>query len=256
MLIVNQVLGRGTWGSMVEQIEWDPFSVTAAGYERVVAVLMAVPWLNLSRAVAPSWVETERDFSFWSVEINQGVPGLAHRELVDREDALRQQAHDALDPGERSRLELAQLRVGQELMRLWNQPRSTRWSGSKFPRQPRDLTGAALGGSGSRLAGACLNWADATSADLSRSDLTNATFLHAVLRRADLSDCDLRAADVSGAVALDTAVLVDALYDDDTEFPQGFDPDAHGMLHSERARYLVPRLDEWQIPPMTVDDAP
>ena len=49
------------------------------------------------------------------------------------------------------------------------------------------------------------------------------------LHRTDLSEADLQGANLSGA-NLSEADLREARYDSDTKFPEGFDPEAAGMV--------------------------
>lgn len=109
------------------------------------------------------------------------------------------------------------------------------------------LLGAYLDGANLRLAdlsgldfhGASLNWANLSLADLGEADLGGVS-LHAALLSgarldlANLSDADLSGAELSGAnlsgATLSGADLTDALYDDNTIWPEGFDPGAAGAV--------------------------
>jgi hypothetical protein len=85
-----------------------------------------------------------------------------------------------------------------------------------------DLSGARLSGTtlrGARLSKVILKGADLTHADLSRAVLNGA-----VLQGAKLQGANLTAADLTGAE------LKDALYDAQTRWPTGFDPQQHGAL--------------------------
>ena len=85
-----------------------------------------------------------------------------------------------------------------------------------------DLADASLVGEDlqdNNLSGLDLSGADMRNADLSNSSLQNAD-----LSNADLSGADLSTADLSGTN------LVGAQYNAETNFPQGFDPAAAGML--------------------------
>jgi tetratricopeptide (TPR) repeat protein len=84
-----------------------------------------------------------------------------------------------------------------------------------------DLSNANLFGidlQGINLSQACLINADLREANLTRANLTDA----------DLSDACLMTADLRGA-NLNGAKLEGAIYNEDTEFPSGFDPEAAGM---------------------------
>src|ERR1043166_1445355 len=58
-------------------------------------------------------------------------------------------------------------------------------------------------------------------------DLRNENLKDAFLADLDLSDTDLRGVDLTGA-NLDGAFLLGALYDENTRWPDGFDPNRHG----------------------------
>lgn len=62
--------------------------------------------------------------------------------------------------------------------------------------------------------------ADLYGADLSGADCTDAIFYCANLRHTDLSRANVKGADFRGA-----------LYDDKTQFPEGFDPIKEGMVY-------------------------
>ncbi len=105
--------------------------------------------------------------------------------------------------------------------------------------------------SGLELPGAKLSLANLEKAILLRTNLQGANlilanlqgaFLYAAeLQRADLREADLNGADLQdailikanlrGAKNLDKAILKDAIYNDETTFPEDFDPEAHNMIH-------------------------
>jgi hypothetical protein len=58
---------------------------------------------------------------------------------------------------------------------------------------------------------------------------SGADLREADLHRTDLSEADLQGANLSGA-NLSEADLREARYDSDTKFPEGFDPEAAGMV--------------------------
>lgn len=80
-----------------------------------------------------------------------------------------------------------------------------------------DLTGADL--HNLELSGASLALADLRESDLSETRLRRANLSGADLRGADLRQADLRFADLSGA-----------RYDDQTQFPETFDPETAGLI--------------------------
>lgn len=120
----------------------------------------------------------------------------------------------------------------------------------------RGLRGANLEGlvaplgqlQGLDLTGANLYWASLGDADLSFADLSDADLRGAMLYRticrgtkfcgANLGRdnlrgrTNLRGADLSTA-DLTRAVLLDAIFDEMTKFPKGFDPEKAGMVHVE-----------------------
>jgi uncharacterized protein YjbI with pentapeptide repeats len=99
------------------------------------------------------------------------------------------------------------------------------------------LAGAPFAGAraeGAVLRGARLTGATLTAADLRRADLRQASLAGADLRRADLFEArlqgaDLRAADLRGA-DLTGAGLEGAAYDEQTRWPDGFEPKTSGAL--------------------------
>lgn len=79
-------------------------------------------------------------------------------------------------------------------------------------------------------------------AQLQGTVFLKASLMHSVLSGANLTGADLREADLRGAdfrpeqsraTVLDRAKFTSALYDETTQFPQDFDPSAHGMLAYE-----------------------
>ena len=89
-----------------------------------------------------------------------------------------------------------------------------------------DLRDANLSGAdliGADLTGAYLSGAYLSGADLSGANLTEADLIGADLYKADLIRADLTGTDLSGAD------LREAIYDDKTMFPEGFDPVESGM---------------------------
>ena len=90
-----------------------------------------------------------------------------------------------------------------------------------------DLRGADLEGAG--LEGANLECANLSEANLSEANLWYADLEYANLRGANLRGADLEDADLTGA-NLRGANLTGALYNDETIFPEGFDPEQCGMV--------------------------
>jgi uncharacterized protein YjbI with pentapeptide repeats len=91
-----------------------------------------------------------------------------------------------------------------------------------------DLSEADL--AGADLAGADLAGANLKAADLPGADLTDADLLGADLTDADLTDADLSDADLSDA-KLNDAILEDFTSDDDTVWPDGFEPRSGSRRH-------------------------
>ena len=98
---------------------------------------------------------------------------------------------------------------------------------------------------GRLLGGLNLGWANLDQADFRNADFYGANLSGASLKQAnlsgntnlaftDLSRSDLTAADLRGAnlqgANLEGTVLVNAVYDERTVFPRGFDPDAAGAM--------------------------
>jgi uncharacterized protein YjbI with pentapeptide repeats len=84
------------------------------------------------------------------------------------------------------------------------------------------------GGERAKLAWVTLKDADLVKANLRGANLSGAYLTEAGLDRADLSEAMLRWANLTGA-KLRGADLVGATYDSKTEFPEGFNPEQHGM---------------------------
>ena len=108
-----------------------------------------------------------------------------------------------------------------------------------------ELAGAFLGGAdlfaadlaaadlrGADLGSAHLGSADLSGADLSRANLFGADLGWAELRSANLRGADLRRADLRGA-RLTGANLAEAVYDDETMWPEGFDPVPAGAIRAD-----------------------
>jgi uncharacterized protein YjbI with pentapeptide repeats len=96
-----------------------------------------------------------------------------------------------------------------------------------------DLTGADLAGADLtdvHLVEADLTGANLKAADLPGADLTDADLLGADLTDADLTDADLSDADLSDA-KLNDAILEDFTSDDDTVWPDGFEPRSGSRRH-------------------------
>lgn len=83
------------------------------------------------------------------------------------------------------------------------------------------------------------NKEDLRDADFEGADLQGAMFLNAELHGANLSYADLRLAQLGGAdlrqanlrgARLRGAYLLDAIYDRDTQWPDDFNPAAHGAV--------------------------
>ena len=98
-----------------------------------------------------------------------------------------------------------------------------------------DLNSAYLGAA--HLVGAFLCNADLTNANLTYADLVSAFLVIADLSDADLTHADLVDANLKGA-NLSNAILTGARYckDDgfETVFPDGFDPEEHGMIEVDK----------------------
>jgi uncharacterized protein YjbI with pentapeptide repeats len=93
-----------------------------------------------------------------------------------------------------------------------------------------DLSGANLYRADLRQAN--LSDAHLSGAYLPEADLCQANLLDADLRQANLLDADLREADLTWA-DLSEANLIGAKYNNDTIWPDGFDPQAHGAIKVE-----------------------
>ncbi len=94
------------------------------------------------------------------------------------------------------------------------------------------------------LSGANLFFAKLVSANLSDANLvgaqlSNAKLNGAYLRGANLSDANLRGADLRSAQLSDRTDLLEAKYDDETLFPEGFDPETKGMVKVLKSRFGI-----------------
>ena len=96
-----------------------------------------------------------------------------------------------------------------------------------------DLTLAYL--RGADLGGAHLVSADLSGADLSGANLFGADLSWTELQGADLQGADLRRADLTGT-SLQGVNLVEALYDEYTRWPGGYDPVPSGAVCADRKR--------------------
>ena len=92
------------------------------------------------------------------------------------------------------------------------------------------LIGANL--SGAKLIGAYLGDAKLNSADLSGANLSGAN-----LRGANLSYANLSGANLNGAILSDTTDFLEARYDDETQFPEGFNLETKGMFKVLKSRF-------------------
>jgi len=95
-----------------------------------------------------------------------------------------------------------------------------------------DLRGADLQGAnlkGSDLCAVNLSDANLAGADLSFVDLSHGKLVGANLRGAMMPGADLSGVDLSSAI-LDGSSLAGTLYDDDTRWPENFDPAANGLV--------------------------
>lgn len=81
------------------------------------------------------------------------------------------------------------------------------------------------------LSGADLSRADLRGADAGRLVLDGANLFRARLEGADLGYADLRGARLSGARGVASAKLTGAVYDEDTTWPDRFNPSAAGATH-------------------------
>ena len=107
-----------------------------------------------------------------------------------------------------------------------------RGRGSMAIPRVRSLRGAMLEGANldfKSMAGFDLSGANLSRADLGSANLTGASLAGADLSEANLSGAYLWRADLSGA-NLSEANLAGAAYDEKTVFPDGFDPEEHGMV--------------------------
>ena len=101
-----------------------------------------------------------------------------------------------------------------------------------------ELSGAYLSGMdlfGARLVAADLRGADLGAANLSSADLRKADLSGTNLLGADLSDAALGGANLRGANLIG-ADLSGATYDDLTLWPDDFDPQAAGAVHTSHPR--------------------
>ena len=112
----------------------------------------------------------------------------------------------------------------------------------------RNFQGRSLGGV--NLGWANLEQADFRNADFYGANLSGASFKQADLSgktnlaftdlsRADLTAVDLRGANLEGA-NLEGTVLANAVYDEQTIFPRGFDPETAGAIAAASASELKP----------------
>ena len=99
------------------------------------------------------------------------------------------------------------------------------------------------------LASTNLSHADLAGADLRGCDLEDSDLTFANLKDADLSPSAIGVSTRLGGVNfiganLENARLTDALYDPSTKFPEGFDPQSHGMRTFEELQQAIERRRE------------
>lgn len=82
---------------------------------------------------------------------------------------------------------------------------------------------------------AVLYWANFTGSDLSGCDFRESDLRGAILTDAQFVNCDFRGAklgsdNLGGITEMDGTHFEGSIYDDNTEFPTGFNPKSAGML--------------------------
>jgi len=97
----------------------------------------------------------------------------------------------------------------------------TRSYRSSLKREPREVNGYTIG------PGADLRRADLFGADLEGADLSGAN-----LNEANLYEADLNGSDLGGAL-LSGANLIGARANKNTTWPEGFDPEAAGVIFED-----------------------
>ncbi|MBD2146556.1 pentapeptide repeat-containing protein [Sphaerospermopsis sp. FACHB-1194] len=96
----------------------------------------------------------------------------------------------------------------------------------------RNLAGIDL--KDANLAGACLD-----DANLTKANLENANFWRVDLRKAYLTGANLKGADLT------KADLIGAIYNDETKFPEGFNPKTAQMIHEADIKIKKYHNSEW-----------
>jgi uncharacterized protein YjbI with pentapeptide repeats len=103
----------------------------------------------------------------------------------------------------------------------------------------KDANLSAVEGWSVQFDGASLDGASLRNAVLASSTLIGASLRDADLRGANLNSCDLTRADLSGA-QLEGTRLATLLSDEGAIWPDGFDPDAHGVTRIAREWAAIP----------------
>jgi uncharacterized protein YjbI with pentapeptide repeats len=93
----------------------------------------------------------------------------------------------------------------------------------------RDAIMVSANLSGAVLDSAVLDGVSFTRASLQRATLCNASMKKVTLDKTNLWLADLRGADLTGAKILPSTTLVQATYNSNTKFPEGFDPQSAKM---------------------------
>jgi hypothetical protein len=178
-----------------------------------------------------NWIDTDRAFLTWRKRLRfaleqwgdeAGDEGalLRGRVLAEAEDWLDRRAAD-LGPAERDFIQASLVLREREDRREREAMRKVLALEILARRAGQDLCGADLHGTelfGADLRGAELNKADLSGANLRGADLIWADLRGANLRGVNLGGANLRGTDLGGAN------LEETVYNDDTEWPEGFTP--------------------------------
>ncbi len=105
------------------------------------------------------------------------------------------------------------------------------------------------------LGGACLDGADLTKANLSGAKLSGSTIQGSILTEANLAKCritnadfenaDFRSSNLTQTNLIAVRSLRGAIYNDETKFPEGFDPKTAQMIHEDDIKTKKYHNSQW-----------
>jgi hypothetical protein len=99
--VLNAELKKGAGGAgMSGGATWEPFEITAAEYDELVASFEGGEPRRSTQGETPEWVETHRDWTIWALHLLRGIPVDEHRRLAAEYTELQRQYKDAQAAGD------------------------------------------------------------------------------------------------------------------------------------------------------------